>query len=190
MNTLMAGAAETPITAIKDKPEVYAELYARALVLADGEKQLAIVTADYGQFPLDYNKVLLDAIQEATDILPEHVVINCSHTHNAPGVDGRWITEASEAWLATCLAELVKNAVEALEPATLRVGRAPVQIGYNRRLMNDEGYITMAPNPEGSVVPWVDVLGAYDENGQIIAVLFSHAAHPGDCPLVERRDRC
>ena len=175
---LMAGAAETVITSIKDRPDVYAELYARALVLADGEKQLAIVTADYGQFPLQYNKVLLDAIQQAAGIPPEHVVINCSHTHNAPGVDGRWITEASEAWLATCLAELVKDAVDALELATLRSGRAPVQIGYNRRLMNDEGYITMAPNPEGSVVPWVDVLGAYDENGQIIAVLFSHAAHP------------
>ena len=178
MTHLMAGAAETVITSIKDKPEVYAELYARALVFADGEKQLAIVTADYGQFPLWYNKVLLDAIQGATGIPPEHVVINCSHTHNAPGVDGRWITEESEAWLATCLAELVKDAVDALEPVTLRSGRAPVQIGYNRRLMNEEGYITMAPNPEGSVVPWVDVLGAYDENGEVIAGLFSHAAHP------------
>ena len=178
MDTLMAGAAETVITSIKDRPDVYAELYARVLVLADGETQLAIVTVDYGQFPLQYNKVLLDAIQQATDIPPEHVVINCSHTHNAPGVDGRWITEASEAWLATCLAELVKDAVDVLEPATLRSGRAPVQIGYNRRLMNDEGYITMAPNPEGPVVPWVDVLGAYDVDGQIIAVLFSHAAHP------------
>jgi len=174
----MAGAAETTITSIKDKPEVYAELYARALALADGEKQLAILTVDYGQFPLTYNKVLLDAIQGATGIPPERVVINCSHTHNAPGVDGRWITEASEAWLATCLTELVKDAVDALEPATLWSGRAPVQIGYNRRLMNDEGYITMAPNPEGSVVPWVDVLGAYDADGHIIAVLFSHAAHP------------
>ena len=134
MHTLMAGAAETTITAIKDKSEVYAELYARALVLDDGEIRLAIVTADYGQFPLWYNKVLLDAIQRATDIPPVHVVINCSHTHNAPGVDGRWITEESETWLATCLAELVKNAVDALEPATLRSGRAPVQIGYNRRL--------------------------------------------------------
>ena len=178
MDTLMAGAAETVITSIKDRPDVYAELYARVLVLADGETQLAIVTVDYGQFPLQYNKVLLDAIQQATDIPPEHVVINCSHTHNAPGVDGRWITEESEAWLATCLAELVKDAVDVLEPATLRSGRAPVQIGYNRRLMNDEGYITMAPNPEGPVVPWVDVLGAYDVDGQIIAVLFSHAAHP------------
>ena len=81
MTTLTAGAAETLITSIKDKPEVYAELYARALVLADDEKQLAIVTADYGQFPLAYNKVLLDAIQGATGIPPEHIVINCSHTH-------------------------------------------------------------------------------------------------------------
>ena len=178
MTTLMAGAAETVITSIKDRPDVYAELYARVLVLADGEKQLAIVTADYGQFSLQYNKVLLEAIQDATGIPPAHVVINCSHTHNAPGVDGREMSEASEAWLATCLAELVKDAVGELEPATLRVGRAPVQVGYNRRIMNDEGYIVMAPNPEGPVVPWVDVLGAYDANGDIIAVLFSHAAHP------------
>lgn len=176
--TLMAGAAETPITQIKDRPDVYAELYARALVLADAEKHLAIVTADFGQFPLDYNKVLLDAIYRATDIPPAHIVINCSHTHNAPGVDGRWITEESEAWLADCLAKLVSDAVAALEPATLRAGRAPVQIGYNRRLMNDDGYITMAPNPEGAVVPWVDVLGVADANRQLIAVLFSHAAHP------------
>ncbi|MDE0637487.1 MAG: hypothetical protein OXI43_16750 [Candidatus Poribacteria bacterium] len=175
---LMASASETNITAIKDKPEIYAELYARALVLSDGETQLAIVTADYGQFPLQYNTRLLNAIHQVTSIPTEHIVINCSHTHNAPGVDGRWITEESEEWLPTCLAELVKNAVDALEPATLRVGRAPVQVGYNRRLMNDEGYITMAPNPEGAVVPWVDVFGAYDANGQIIAVLFSHAAHP------------
>ena len=178
MDTLTAGAAETVITAIKDKPEVYAELYARALVLADAEKQLAIVTVDYGQFPLWYNSVLLEAIESTTGIPPGHVVINCSHTHNAPGVDGRWITEESEAWLATRLAALVKEAVDALEPATLRAGRAPVQIGYNRRLMNEEGYIVMAPNPEGSIVPWVDVLGAYDADGHIIAVLFSHAAHP------------
>jgi len=174
----MAGAAETVITSIKDRPDVYAELYARVLVLADGEKQLAIVTADYGQFSLQYNKVLLEAIQDATGIPPAHVVINCSHTHNAPGVDGRAMSEASEAWLVTCLADLVKDAVGKLEPATLRVGRAPVQVGYNRRIMNDEGYIVMAPNPEGSVVPWIDVLGAYDANGDIIAVLFSHAAHP------------
>ncbi len=179
MNTLLrAGAAETVITSIKDRPIAYGELYARALVLADAEKQLAIVTVDYGQFSLQYNALLLESIQQATGIPPAHIVINCSHTHNAPGVDGRWISAESEQWLATTLAELVKTAVSALEPATLRVGRAPVQIGYNRRLMNEQGTVVMAPNPAGDVVPWVDVLGAYDTNGDLLAVLFSHAAHP------------
>ena len=188
--TLMAGASETVITSIKDRPEVYAELYARVLVLADGEKQLAIVTADYGQFPLQYNRVLLDAVQGATGIPPEHVVINCSHTHNAPGVDGRWITEESEAWLATCLAELVKDAVDKLEPATLRVGRAPVQVGYNRRIMNDEGYIVMAPNPEGACCAVGGCIRGLrckwrHHRGVVLSCRTS-----GDCPLVERGDRC
>ncbi|RKU31526.1 hypothetical protein C6497_01645 [Candidatus Poribacteria bacterium] len=175
---LSAGAAETTITSIKDNPDVYAEIYARVLVLSDNNIQLAIVTVDFGQFPLQYNQVLLDAIEQKTNIPTEHIIINCSHTHNAPGVDGRWISEESEVWLATCLAELVKRAVGSLEPATLCVGRAPVQIGYNRRLMRENGHITMAPNPEGAIVPWVDVLGVYDSFGGIIAVLFSHAAHP------------
>lgn len=179
MNTqLSAGAAETTITNIKDNPDVYAEIFARALVLSDNKTQLVIVTADFGQFPLRYNQVLLNAIEQVTNIPTEHIIINCSHTHNAPGVDGRWITEESEVWLAFCLAELVKKAVDSLESATLCVGRAPVQIGYNRRLMREDGHITMAPNPEGAVVPWVDVLGVYDSFGGIIAVLFSHAAHP------------
>lgn len=175
---LSAAAAETPITSIKDNPDVYAEIYARVLVLSDNNIQLAIVTVDFGQFPLKYNQVLLDAIEQTTNIPTEHIIINCSHTHNAPGVDGRWISEESEVWLATCLAGLVKKAVDSLEPATLCVGRAPVQIGYNRRLMREDGHIIMAPNPEGAVVPWVDVLGVYDSSGGVIAVLFSHAAHP------------
>lgn len=175
---LSAGVVETKITSIKDNPDVYSEIYARALVLSDNKTQFVIVTADFGQFPLRYNQFLLDAIEQNTNIPTEHIIINCSHTHNAPGVDGRWITKESEVWLAFCLVELVQKAVDSLEPATLCVGRAPVQIGYNRRLMREDGYITMAPNPEGAVVPWVDVLGVYDSFGRIIAVLFSHAAHP------------
>lgn len=175
---LSAGVVETKITSIKDNPDVYSEIYARALVLSDNKTELVIVTADFGQFPLRYNQFLLDAIEQNTNIPTEHIIINCSHTHNAPGVDGRWITKESEVWLAFCLVELVQKAVDSLEPATLCVGRAPVQIGYNRRLMREDGYITMAPNPEGAVVPWVDVLGVYDSFGRIIAVLFSHAAHP------------
>jgi hypothetical protein len=36
----------------------------------------------------------------------------------------------------------------------------------------------MEPNTHGPIIPWIDLLGAYDENGKRIALLFSHAAHP------------
>ena len=84
--TLMAGASETVITSVKDRPDVYNDLYARALVLANDGHRLAIVTLDFGSFSLSYNQVVLAAINKATSILEENIIINCSHTHNAPGV--------------------------------------------------------------------------------------------------------
>ena len=176
--TLMVGAAETVITRVKDREAVYDDLYARALVLADDRNRLAIVTADIGTFDYAYIEVLLEAINKATGIPAENIIISTSQTHNASGVDGRVMSPESREWLAVSIAELAKSAANNLQPATLRVGRAPVQIGYNRRLMKDDGNITMAPNPKGAVVPWVDVLAAYGEDGKRIGVLLSHAAHP------------
>ena len=174
---LMSGAAETVITQVKDRPDVYDDLYARALVLAEDSHRLAIVTVDIGTFDNTYFDLLLNAINKATGIPAENIIINTSQTHNAPGVDGRVLSQLSKDWLAGSISDLVKNATDNLQPATLTVGRAPVQIGYNRRLMKD-AQIVMEPNPGGAIVPWVDVLGAYDQDGKQIAVLFSHAAHP------------
>jgi len=121
--------------------------------------------------------VLLDKINTTTGIPEENIFVHSSQTHNAPGVDGRVMSPESEQWLAGRIASLVKSAADSRRPATLRVGRAPVQVGYNRRLMKD-GQVVMAPNPEGAVVPWVDVLNVCGEDGKRIAVLFLHAAHP------------
>ena len=175
--TLMAGAAETVITRVKDRPEVYQDLYARALVLAEGPRRLAVVTLDIGTVNYTVAEQLLKAINAATGIPAENILICPSQTHSAPGVDGRHMSPESKEWLAGSIAELTKSAADDIQPATLRVGRAPVQIGYNRRLMKD-GRIVMEPNPDGAVVPWVDVLTAYGADGKRIGVLFSHAAHP------------
>ncbi|MCX6995670.1 MAG: hypothetical protein NTV49_00950 [Kiritimatiellaeota bacterium] len=174
---LQCGAAETVITRVKDRQEVYGELYARALVFAGAKERVAVVTLDIGTLGSDYAKVLLKGISDAAGIPADNILINPSHTHNAPGVDGRNMSPESRQWLADALAELVASAVGRLEPATLRYGRAPVQVGFNRRLMVD-GHVTMEPNRKGAVVPWVDVLDVHGRNGQRMAVLFSHAAHP------------
>jgi len=173
----MCGAAETVITRVKDRPEVYEDLCARALVLTEGTQRLAIVTLDLGTVDYAFTEAVLEAINAATGIPTENILISPSQTHNAPGVDGRHMSPESKRWLTGSIAELVTSAADDLQPATLRVGRAAVQIGYNRRLMKN-GRIVMEPNPEGAVVPWVDVLSAYGDDGKRIGVLFSHAAHP------------
>ena len=176
-STWLAGAAETVITQIKDRPEVYMDLHARALVLGTGEQRVAIVAMDLGTVNYALSGEIISAIHAATAIPQENILICPSQTHSAPGVDDRPMARENQLWLAGTLAELVKAAAGNAEPATLRVGRAPVQIGYNRRLMVD-GQIVMEPNPDGAVIPWVDTLAAYDTDGELISVLFSHAAHP------------
>ncbi len=175
--SLQAGAAEAVITPVKDRPDVYDDLYARALVLADDTNRLAIVATDMGTFSVAYAEELVQRIDRTAGIPAGNVIITTTQTHNAPGVDGRVLTPEASEWLADCIAGLVKRADADLQPAVLNVGRAPVQIGYNRRLMKD-GQVVMAPNPEGAIVPWVDVLEARSVDGRRIAVLFSHAAHP------------
>ena len=175
--SIKCGAAETVITRVKDRQEVYGELHARALVFAGAEQRAALVTVDIGTFGTDYADGLLKSISNAAGIPAENILINPSHTHSAPGVDGRMMSPESRKWLTGALAELVANAAGRLEPATLRYGGAPVQVGFNRRLMVD-GHVTMEPNRKGAVVPWVDVLDVRGLNGKRIAVLFSHAAHP------------
>ncbi len=175
--TLLAGAGEILITGVKDRPEVYQDLYARALVVGRGDERLAVVTLDLGTISYAFAEVALAAISEATDIPTENILICTSQTHSAPGVDGRYLSPESAQWLTGALAKLVAGADADLKPATLRVGRSPVQIGYNRRLMKN-GQIVMEPNPDGAVVPWVDSLSAYDADDELIGVLFSHAAHP------------
>jgi hypothetical protein len=73
--------------------------------------------------------------------------------------------------------DLVARAATDTHPVSLHAGRAPVRIGSNRRLPTEQG-IVMKPNPAGPVVPWVDVLRIDGADGEPIAILFGHAAHP------------
>jgi len=163
---------------------VHDELYAKALVLDDGKQTWAILCLDLIGLSLAFSDELRELIRRQTAI--ETVFVNCSHTHSAPfsipwSVDGweRHCREECEwqAHLRMALPKLVREATEKMVPASLRAGRAPVKIGINRRLVTKDG-VVMAPNPEGTEVPWVDVLRVNDKQGRVIAVLFSHAAHP------------
>ena len=190
--TLVAGAAEVVVTPtaegtflvgpMKESTGVGDDLYGRALVLSDGSTRLAIITVDYLGFDFAYNDLLIAAIAKSTGVPADHVMINCSHTHSAPITVpwGPWAKAKDQTYhkfLPERLSSVARKACDRLKPVRLTYGREPTQIGFNRRTLHDDR-VVMAPNPQGAVVPWVDVLSAESLDGGRIAGLFSYAAHP------------
>lgn len=189
----LAGVSEKTITppvgapllgTIQRSDGAHDDLYARTLVLSDGEQKVAIICLDLIGMDFVLSDEIRNAIQNLVGI--KNVLICCTHTHSSPftipwSVLGpRWLSGPGKQWrdgLAQSLSELVRRAAEDLSEVTLRAGRAPVQIGTNRRLPTSQG-IVMKPYAEGPIVPWVDVLRVDRTDGTTAAILFSHAAHP------------
>ena len=167
---------------------VHDPLFARCLYLEDGTgDSIAVVCTDLITASFGACDMLRERIFKETGI--KNSLITCSHSHssaplgsllgggsqaNAKGVTS-WNVKTHDAIVA-----IVKEAKKQSQPVSLRAGRAPAQVGFNRRLVDKEtGHVYMGVNRTGSVVPWVNVLVADSKKtGKPIAVLFEHAAHP------------
>jgi len=169
---------------------VHDDLYARALFLTDGSCSVAIISLDL--VGMDFGLAADAEAEVRRQCGAEGVLLLSSHTHSAPftipwSLVGReWLPTADgrrwRADLVRAVGEAARDAASRREPVMLRAGRAPAQAGLNRRTHTANG-VTMSPNPDGVVVPWVDVLCVDRErSGEAtatpLAVLFAHAAHP------------
>ena len=142
---LMAGAAEiavNPLYPDSEGLETCGDLYARALVLGGAAQRIAVVTADVGTLHFLFINVLLKSISHVTGIPEGNIVVNWSYSHNSTLIE----PGPYQKWLDSHIVRIVKNACDNLQPATVHVGREPLQIAYNRRLMRS-CQIVMAPNP-------------------------------------------
>ena len=180
--TMSAGAAETVITPTKDADAIHDDLFVRALIVSDGHDRIAILTADLIVVGRAAAKDIRAKIHEATGIAEANIIINASHTHNTrprSGGGDTWEGLPWHEWMVTQFVTVATDADQARRPATLRVSRIPVQVGFNRRLPAGNGDIWMMPNATGPHAAWSDTLGAYglDDNKRI-AFLFTYAAHP------------
>jgi hypothetical protein len=147
------------------------ELTVRALVLADGDTKVAIVSVDFLGFP----SVLGDkARAQIKGIPPENVLIGATHTHSAPDCygfpDGKGGTAADLKyldWVCGRVAEAVNEATEKLQPASLKIatGEAQGKIAYNY-------YAERLYDPRCHVI---QAIGA---GGKPIATLVNYAVHP------------
>ena len=173
---MKAGVAKrdiTPAVSVRlitglESTGVHDPLYPRALVIDDGCTTVALVSLDLPLISHEFSDKTRAAVRKRSGI--EHVLINASHTHSGAARD--------ESGLLDSIVETVEEAFGERKDASLFAGRAEVQVGFNRRITNGEGQVSMGVNREGSVVPWVNVLVVRDAHGDDFAVLFEHAAHP------------
>ncbi len=147
------------------------ELTVRALVLADSETTIAIVSADFLGFPAALGNRVRAKI---TDIRPENILIGATHTHSAPDAygfpDGKGGTAADLKYLdSVCvrMAEAIAEALATMRPASLKIasGEAKGKIAYNY-------YAERLYDPRCHVIQCLGV------DGKPIATLVNYAIHP------------
>lgn len=132
---------------------IHDELHARALVLDNGEMQLAFVVVDSCMLPREISDEAKRLAHQHTGIPAEHILVSATHTHSAPTaapifqshVDAEYLR-----FLSVRIADAVRRAVNHLQPAKIGwgVGKVPGQV-FNRRWKMKPG--TIPPNPFGGI---------------------------------------
>ena len=147
------------------------DLTVRALVFADDNTKLAIVSADFLGFP----SVLGDkARARVKGIPPERILIGATHTHSAPDCygfadhNGKFSTDLKYIDLVCDrIAEAINEALNRVQPASLKIatGEAKGKIAFNY-------YADQLYDPRCHVI---QVIGA---DGKPFATLVNYAVHP------------
>lgn len=151
------------------------ELYARALVLEKGNTRVAIVNVDNLGWPSVLGNKSRKLIK---GIAPENILIGATHTHSGPDAYG-FPNEKGESfadlkyldWCVQQIADAVNEAVQKLEPASLKtaVGEAKGKIAYNY-------YAPDLYDPRCGIIQPIATAGK--NAGKPIATLVNYAVHP------------
>jgi neutral ceramidase len=206
MATLQAGAARVVITPPIGVPlsgyfvaegraetarDVHDDLYARALVLSDGDNTVAIVTTDLIALGNEELSMVRGEVRQKAGIAPEHLILACTHTHSGPIVHPFPPVEivpgqADEEYfrlLPRLIGSAVAMALRRMRPARIGAGKGASSININRREKLPDGTLRGLPylgrNPDGIHDREVGVLRVDDaQSGKPLAVLLSYACHP------------
>lgn len=208
-----AGAAMTNITPPLGQPivggwaplpadDVHDELHARALVLDDGQTQLAIVIVDNVGVPTEVYDWAHQRVAETTGIPKRCQLFAATHTHSATSARSANATVRSETlddyqqFLANRIADAVRIAHKRLEPARIGWGSAEdASELFNRRWfvveekerrnpfggvdqvrMNPGGGATLV-RPAGPVDPEISFVAVQSLDGQPLCVLGNYSLH-------------
>lgn len=150
---------------------VHDDLWARALVLDDGQTRFAVVALDL----IGVSNARVQRLRKRiTGVPPENVLIASTHVHSGPDTLGLWgenpVTSGIDPLymerLESRVAVAVDQAVKSLRPATLRAGAVEVPDGlvYNSREAVQDRQLT--------------ALRLVGEDGSTISTVIHYGGHP------------
>jgi neutral ceramidase len=211
---LRAGAAASNITPMLDggivggwsSPKatyIHDELFARCLVLDEGNSRIVIVVADNIGLPREVCDEAKKMIREHTGIAEDRVLIAATHTHSSVGARPANVLKPDDEYspyarfVARRISDGVRRAVAHLEPAQIGWGTvaAPEHVNNRRwflkpevKLVNPFGgldKVRMNPGPgspelvkpAGPVDPEVCFVSVRSTGGRPIALLANYSLH-------------
>ncbi len=154
---------------------VHDDVWARTMVLDDGNTRIAVVALDAIGFMHDDVVDVRDLIPESAGV--DYAVICSTHTHEGPDLLGMWggsifksgVDPKHMEYVKKQAAKSVAEAVEALRPAILKFARDPD--GADDLLID-----TRKPEVFDSGLRLIQVVDA--ENGETLGTLAAWADHP------------
>lgn len=160
---------------------VHDPLYARGLVLDDGENRLAVVALDLVGIWHQITEQVRAECRRSAGIPADGLLIAGSHTHSGPVFwdDGTFTDQERGYWdaLPAKLIAVVNQAAAAAVPARLGVARGWSAIGINRREVTPTGQVVLGRNHFGVFDPEVGLIRIETADGKPLAALVNYACH-------------
>ena len=167
------------------------DLWAKALVIDDGERVAALIACDIIGFPPAAFAAAVRALVATHTAIPgEHVMLSASHTHSSHASIDLSTLDLEWPWVQELIQSLAGAAIAAWqrrEPASVKVSSGEIHgISENRRVVRSDGKVyrnwdrtaSAEVVRRGPIDPEVGVLLAQRPNGSPLAVLCNFTAHP------------
>lgn len=160
---------------------VHDPLYAKAMVLQEGDQTLVIVITDLVDIaPVGFQKARTRIAQDF-EIPEANIIISATHTHTGPE-----IVPDYESVVADKVYDAAKIARNHLQPAVIKSGVGKEEsVSFYRRFLMKDGTVKFNPGPlnpdivrpMGPIDPDVGILYVEAPDGTPIAILVNFAMH-------------
>lgn len=156
---------------------IHDPLFVKAVVFREGDESVAVLTLDLIWLDPLHMKLIRESISKELDI--SNVIVGVTHTHGS----GRPVFELSLKMVGQAV-EAAREAQSKLAPANIGFGRGEIEESYNRRIINEDGTVSMLWNnservrtyPVDNEVGVISIRSSVDDS--VLATLVNYNAHP------------